>query len=576
MLLRNIFFVSLLLLISTELALAEESSESPGARPPKYLSPHQPITTLDPSVPLDQLRMMTRPLTRGELEIEADAWFELLRNKSRQIAAIRLGVRKTNQAIAAEDLQVAKESLTAAQAVKDTAAAKATKAEEAITSAARENLGIQKPPSQPTPTDESLDTEDRSQVSDDLDREPEQEVPDDDSNSQPELESMDDTNSEADHEVDQADVVETDISSENDRAEEVDPVQIAVEAASELKDTMLADITQLQEDRIELSERLTVVLNALARKGGERDEYRQYMAVVSGIELDTGDAAANWSAMAGWMTSREGGQRVAWNLARFVMVLVLTYILARFLAIAVNWLLERKVKLSRLAEILIARTIKNVVFVVGFAIALTMLEIDITPVLAAIGATGLVIGLALQGTLSNFASGLMILVNRPFDVGNIVTAGGVTGVIHQMNLFSTTFHTFDNQTIHVPNNEIWNNVITNITANPTRRVDLEFGISYDDDFEQAEQIMKDVVNEHPLVLSDPAPMVVTHELSDSSVNIVCRPWAKTSDWWQVKTDVTREVKRRLDQAGISIPYPQQDIHVYTSDGKPGSTLRTSQ
>jgi uncharacterized membrane protein YdjX (TVP38/TMEM64 family) len=109
----------------------------------------------------------------------------------------------------------------------------------------------------------------------------------------------------------------------------------------------------------------------------------------------------------------------------------------------------------------------------GFAIALTMLEIDITPVLAAIGATGLVVGLALQGTLSNFASGLMILINRPFDVGNVVSAGGVTGMVHQMNLFSTTFRTFDNQTIHVPNNEIWNHVITNITANPTRRGMLE-------------------------------------------------------------------------------------------------------
>ena len=131
-----------------------------------------------------------------------------------------------------------------------------------------------------------------------------------------------------------------------------------------------------------------------------------------------------------------------------------------------------------------------------------------------------------------------------------------------MNLVSTTFRTFDNQTIHVPNNEIWNNVITNITANQTRRVDLEFGISYDDDFERAEEIIRDVVSSHQLVLEDPAPVVVTHALADSSVNVICWPWAKTSDWWQVKTEVTREVKRRFDQAGLTIPYPQRDVHVH--------------
>ena len=194
------------------------------------------------------------------------------------------------------------------------------------------------------------------------------------------------------------------------------------------------------------------------------------------------------------------------------------------------------------------------------------MEIDVTPILAAIGAAGFIVGFALQGTLSNFASGLMILINRPFDVGDVVTAGGVTGTIREMNLVSTTFRTFDNQTIHVPNNEIWGNVITNITANHLRRVDMEFGIGYDDDFEEAERIIREIVEEHELVLDEPEPMVTVHELGDSAVKIVCRPWAKTSDWWTVKTDVTRRVKQRFDEAGISIPYPQTDIHVYEQAG----------
>jgi small conductance mechanosensitive channel len=199
---------------------------------------------------------------------------------------------------------------------------------------------------------------------------------------------------------------------------------------------------------------------------------------------------------------------------------------------------------------------------IGFAIALTALEIDITPILAAIGAAGFIIGFALQGTLSNFASGLMILINRPFDEGDVVEAGGVTGTVKAMNLVSTTFRTFDNQTIHVPNNSIWGSVITNITANDTRRVDMQFGIGYEDDFEEAERIIRDVVDSHELVLKDPEPAVVLHELADSCVNIVCRPWVNTSDYWKVKTEVTRRVKQRFDEAGISIPFPQRDVHVY--------------
>ncbi len=236
--------------------------------------------------------------------------------------------------------------------------------------------------------------------------------------------------------------------------------------------------------------------------------------------------------------------------------------IAKLVAAVVNWMLERKVKLSNLAEKLIARTIKDVLMLIGFAIALTALEIDITPILAAIGAAGFIIGFALQGTLSNFASGLMILLNRPFDEGDTVTAGGVTGKVDQMNLVSTSFRTFDNQTIHVPNNEIWGTVITNITANDKRRVDMEFGIGYDDDFEEAERIIREVVENHELVLDDPEPMVVMHELGDSCVKIVCRPWAKTSNWWTVKTEITRRVKQRFDEVGISIPYPQRDVHVY--------------
>ncbi|MCO8123212.1 mechanosensitive ion channel [Stieleria sp. TO1_6] len=515
MITRHLLLLIALVLGGFPSAVAQETNEA-DANPPEYTA----YTTIHPEIPLDQLKIMVKPLTKAELQVESDAWFKLLRGKAREIAAVRMGVKKANEALSADDEEAAKNSLEVAESITK-AVSDSTKAdEEEVTGAAQQKLGVD---------------------ADAVENQPEE-----------------DTEVKAD--------------GEPAAASDSDDPTTAAESATEMKDEMLSSVTELQDARTALSDRLNIVLNSLEAKGGDVEEYRTYSTEVSGIELDTSDAAAAWSGIVGWVNSKEGGRRMAWNLGKFFLILLITYFIARLVARIVNWLLERKLKLSQLAERLIASTITNVVMLIGFAIALTALEVDITPVLAAIGATGLVVGLALQGTLSNFASGLMILINRPFDVGNVVNAGGVTGTIDQMNLVSTTFRTFDNQTIHVPNNEIWNNVITNITANPTRRVDMEFGIGYDDDFEQAEKVIQEVLAANELVLRDPEPVVVTHALADSSVNIVCRPWAKTSDWWQVKTEVTREVKRRFDQAGISFPYPQQDVHVHNSNASANGSV----
>ncbi|WP_228030262.1 mechanosensitive ion channel family protein [Gimesia benthica] len=504
----------------------KEKTEAKQAEPPPSVKELKPVTTIDPLVPLDQLRIMVRPLTKDELQVEANAWFELLRNKARQIAAARLGVKKTNEAIATNDDQQALDSLKKAETVQHMADEKARQTEEELTKKAQETLGVDaavdaaKPDPAQAEEGTTASTEEKS-------------------------------------------VTTAGSTTTPDNA-------TTTQSAEAMKAAFLQNINRLQDERTALSDRLEVILTSLAAKGGDVETYRKYIAAVSGLELDTSDASAAWSGIKGWFISKEGGQRMGWNLGKFLMILFLTWVVARVGSTVISWLLERKVRLTQLAENLISGTIRNVIYLVGFAVALTALEVDMTPVLAAIGATGLVVGLALQGTLSNFASGLMILINRPFDVGDVVTAGGVTGTVKQMNLVSTNFRTFDNQTIHVPNNSIWNGVITNITANKVRRVDLEFCIGYSDDFEQAEQIIRDVLADQELVLREPEAVVVTHALADSSVNIVCRPWAKTTDWWAVKTAVTREVKRRFDQAGISIPFPQQDIHVYSTDASKGN------
>lgn len=209
----------------------------------------------------------------------------------------------------------------------------------------------------------------------------------------------------------------------------------------------------------------------------------------------------------------------------------------------------------------------NVVFAIGLLIALSQMGADLTPILTGFGVAGLVIGFALQDTLSNFASGMMLLLYRPFDVGDLVEAGGVSGKVGHMSLVNTTIKTFDNQIIIVPNSKIWGDIIKNVTHERVRRVDMVFGIGYSDDIELAEKVLAEIVDAHPAVLSQPEKNIKLHTLNSSSVDFIVRPWVKTEDYWEVYWDITREVKMRFDKEGISIPFPQQDVHLHTVEKK---------
>ena len=199
--------------------------------------------------------------------------------------------------------------------------------------------------------------------------------------------------------------------------------------------------------------------------------------------------------------------------------------------------------------------------IAGVLISLSILGLNMTPLVAAIGAAGLVVGLALQGTLGNLASGLMIMVYRPFDVADVVSTAGATGTVQGMTLMTTTIKSFDNQTIHVPNSRIWGDVITNVTANKTRRVDMIFRIGYRDDIAEAKALMDEIVSAHELVLKQPAPLIRMNELAESSVNFVVRPWARTEDYWDVYWDLTEAIKNAFDERGISVPFPRHEVHV---------------
>jgi len=191
------------------------------------------------------------------------------------------------------------------------------------------------------------------------------------------------------------------------------------------------------------------------------------------------------------------------------------------------------------------------------------LGINTTSFLTIVGAAGLAIGLALKDSLSNFASGFMLIMFHPFRVGDFVNAGGASGTVKSIDMFNTTIHTPDNQKVIVPNSKITSDVITNVTANDTRRVDMVIGIGYQDDILKAKTVLEGIIKDEKRVLENPATTIAVSELADSSVNFVVRPWVKTTDYWGVYFDLTEKIKITFDKEGISIPYPQQDVHLFS-------------
>jgi small conductance mechanosensitive channel len=194
--------------------------------------------------------------------------------------------------------------------------------------------------------------------------------------------------------------------------------------------------------------------------------------------------------------------------------------------------------------------------------ALGTLGIQTASFVAVIGAAGLAVGFALQGSLANFASGVMLIIFRPFRSGDYIEAAGISGTVESIQIFNTVLKSPDNKKVVVPNSKITGDSIINYSAKETRRVDLVFGIGYGDDIRKARQTLERILSDDPRILKDPAPIVAVSELADSSVNFVVRPWVKTSDYWAVYFDLTEKVKLTFDQAGISIPFPQSDVHLH--------------
>jgi small conductance mechanosensitive channel len=336
-------------------------------------------------------------------------------------------------------------------------------------------------------------------------------------------------------------------------------------AESDSGDELKAQLVALRTEETALAERASTVLDALKAKGGDVQTAEQFIAAVSDIS-ETTDTASYWAAViaevTNWAKRDDGGKLwIRRSLAALVTLFVF-WIISKFAGRITAKSLSRHLHASTLLENFARRTTGGVVFVVGILMALAVLGVQIGPLMAALGAGGFIVGFALQETLGSFASGLMIMVYQPFDVDDYISVAGMEGTVKEMSLVSTKLLTIDNKVLIIPNKKAWGDTIVNFTGRDIRRVDLVFGIGYGDDIQHATDLLMEIAREHTLVLDEPPVTVHVDALADSSVNLFCRPWVKTKDYWTVHWDLTRQVKDRFDAEGISFPFPQRDVHTY--------------
>ncbi|KJG00904.1 small-conductance mechanosensitive channel MscS [Photobacterium angustum] len=252
------------------------------------------------------------------------------------------------------------------------------------------------------------------------------------------------------------------------------------------------------------------------------------------------------------------------NLVSALLILFIGNMIVKAVAGAVAKVLRKKEMDNAVVEF-IHGLVRYLLFVIVLIAALSRIGVQTASVVAVIGAAGLAVGLALQGSLSNFAAGVLIVAFRPFKSGDFVEVAGVSGAVESIQIFSTELRTPDNKTVVVPNSSIIGNPITNYSRNSTRRIDLTIGVSYSADLQKTKEVLKRVVTSDERVLKDPEPTIGVVALADSSVNFVVRPWVNTPDYWAVYFDLNQAIKEELDKEGIEIPFPQMDVHLNKVD-----------
>ncbi len=245
-----------------------------------------------------------------------------------------------------------------------------------------------------------------------------------------------------------------------------------------------------------------------------------------------------------------------------VLILIAGLFAAKWVGRRIERYMNKSERFDATITPIFIKAAKIIIIAVTVLAVLNKFGVETASLIAVLGTIGLAIGLALQGTLSNIASGMMLLILRPFNVGDAVDIGSTSGVVDEIGLFVTEMHTFDNIAITMPNSKVWGTEIKNYSRNDKRRVDMEFGIAYDDDMDKAMNVVKEVLDADDRVLDDPEPLIAVSNLGDSAVGIRVRPWTETANVWPLRYDITKRIKERFDEEDISFPFPQRDVHFF--------------
>ncbi len=340
-------------------------------------------------------------------------------------------------------------------------------------------------------------------------------------------------------------------------------------AADSDKEKLEAQVAALETEKNGATASLGNLIALMKKRGADDTAYSELLIRATGqISTDTlsVDVAKSFlehqlADAEKWL--RERGPAIGFKVLVVLVILTAFVLLAKIVRGGVRRLLRRpNLGASRLMQRFAARISATLVMLVGLLVVLAQFNIEVGHMLAGLGIAGFIVGFALQDVLANFAAGIMILAYRPYDVGDWIEVPDAAGKVQEMNLVSTTILTGDNQKLLVPNKKIWGSIIRNVTAEDTRRVDLSFGIGYSEDIDRAVRVFREILDADERVLESPEPVIRLVELADSSVNFIVRPWCRTEHYWELRWQITRRVKERFDEEGISIPFPQRDVHLH--------------
>jgi small conductance mechanosensitive channel len=283
------------------------------------------------------------------------------------------------------------------------------------------------------------------------------------------------------------------------------------------------------------------------------------------MEKITSAASGDWNSLVEFLKNNGIDSSTVVTFGKnIVIALVIFYVGRMAIGLVVRGLRKvmQKQEVDKTLETFVCNLVRIALLVVVVIAAIGALGVQTTSFIAIFGAAGLAVGLALQGSLSNFAAGVLIVLFRPYKVGDYIEGAGINGSVEQVQILTTILKTPDNKEIIVPNSQIMDSIITNYSANDTRRVDMVVGVSYGDDLDKVRKTLEELIAADDRIFDEPACTIAVSDLADSSVNFVVRPWVKSGDYWGVKFDMTEAIKKRFDKDGISFPFPQQDVHLY--------------